>query len=83
MNAAAAERLEKALAGGYARVRKVEVMELGAMVPSMVRRVFEKAAEVEENEDGLAALQPDGSWLWVDSAKQGSQGSAQPGGARV
>lgn len=75
MNAAAADRLEDILRGANpVRVATVRIDHY-PMTASLVKQRFQAAKNVEVNDHGMGAEQPDGSWLWVEA-------TTQPGGAR-
>lgn len=75
MNAAAADRLDAILrsAGGApVEVAMVQIQRY-PLTPGLLRQRVEAARAVEVHADGIGALQPDGTWLWIDT---------QPGGLR-
>lgn len=69
MDAAAAARLDAILrsAGGApVDVASVQITRY-PLTPGLIRQRVESARAVEVHADGIGALQPDGTWLWIDA----------------
>ena len=70
MNAAAAQRLEDILRGANpVRVATVRIDHY-PMTSALVKQRFEAAKNVEVNDHGMGAEQPNGDWLWITDARE-------------